>query len=477
MSDELPSDLADLAGTIRRRIADAGDDLAGYFDADRPLIGARAPGRLDVMGGIADYSGSLVLEMPLAAAARVAAQRRDDRRIEAVTLDPAAPERFRRFALDLDGLLERCASLPEAAKWLRGEVPEWGLYVAGVFAALVAEGDLAPDGGVGLWIESSVPEGRGVSSSAAIEVAVSQALCGVYGADLSAERQAALAQRAENEVVGAPCGIMDQMTAACGQRDKLMALRCQPAELLEPIALPEGVAFWGIDSDVSHSVAGADYGSVRVGAFMGYRMLAELAGMEVVHTGEQQVAVRDERWGGYLANIAPSAFERHYADHLPEWIKGRRFLEAFDGTTDAATTIEGERDYRVRRPTAHPIHEHARVRLFAKLIASKPDAEAMRLLGELMGQSHASYSACGLGAEGTDRLVDLVHEEGEAAGLYGAKITGGGSGGAVAVIGRPDAGDAVERVAERYGRETGRKPVVFAGSSPGAGALGAVDLP
>ncbi len=92
-----------------------------------------------------------------------------------------------------------------------------------------------------------------------------------------------------------------------------------------------------------------------------------------------------------------------------------------------------------------------------------------------MYDSHASYSRCGLGSDGTDRLVALVRAA-SGAGLFGAKITGGGSGGTVAVLGRPDAGWAVTEVARRYREETRRAARVFAGSSPGAARFGHVVL-
>jgi galactokinase len=84
-----------------------------------------------------------------------------------------------------------------------------------------------------------------------------------------------------------------------------------------------------------------------------------------------------------------------------------------------------------------------------------------------------SYGRCGLGSRGTDRLVALVKSAGPAAGLYGARITGGGSGGTVAIIGRPDASPAIARIVDQYERETGHRPYVFAGSSPGVAAVGA----
>jgi L-arabinokinase len=89
-----------------------------------------------------------------------------------------------------------------------------------------------------------------------------------------------------------------------------------------------------------------------------------------------------------------------------------------------------------------------------------------------MYETHKSYSDCGLGSSGTDRLVELVRELGPERGLFGAKITGGGSGGTVAVLGLASAAAAVREVAERYQRETGRAAQIFSGSSPGAAAFG-----
>ncbi|HXV60738.1 MAG TPA: GHMP kinase, partial [Vicinamibacteria bacterium] len=104
---------------------------------------------------------------------------------------------------------------------------------------------------------------------------------------------------------------------------------------------------------------------------------------------------------------------------------------------------------------------------FARLL--RGDAlENAPVLGELMYQSHASYSACGLGSEGTDRLVELARAAGARRGIFGAKITGGGSGGTVAVLARRDAEDAVREIADRYARERGIEPTLFGGSSSGA---------
>jgi L-arabinokinase len=211
---------------------------------------------------------------------------------------------------------------------------------------------------------------------------------------------------------------------------------------------------------------------------MGYRMIAEMAGLGVRQTASTgRLEIDDPGWRGYLSNLTPSEFEQTYAARLPDRIEGAEFLSRFQGTSDSVARVSPEHSYAVRIPTAHPIYENNRVRRFAELIAEPSgartrDGRQFELLGELMFQSHASYSACGLGSYGTDLLVRLVREAGPGRGLYGARITGGGSGGTVAVLARRDASPAIEAIASRYAEETGHRPQIFSGSSPGAAAFG-----
>jgi L-arabinokinase len=151
---------------------------------------------------------------------------------------------------------------------------------------------------------------------------------------------------------------------------------------------------------------------------------------------------------------------------------GAEFLARYSGTSDSVTTVDPSRRYSIRQATAHPVFENYRVHEFRSLLMTSPGEEQRVRLGELMLQSHASYSACGLGAPGTDLIVKLVRETGCEGGLYGARITGGGSGGTVVVLGCADAGHRIAGIAEKYRRITGYSPHVFSGSSPGAAQFG-----
>jgi L-arabinokinase len=135
--------------------------------------------------------------------------------------------------------------------------------------------------------------------------------------------------------------------------------------------------------------------------------------------------------------------------------------------------VKPDRSYSVRSATRHPVYEHARVQSFANILQNWEGLHQAEALGEMMYQSHDSYTACGLNSDGTDELVRLVREIGIAGGLYGARITGGGSGGTVAVLGQRDEAPAsIARIVEVYEQKTGYRPIVISGSSPGAAAFG-----
>lgn len=423
-----------------------------FFAPRLEIVISRAPGRLDVMGGIADYSGSLVLQRPIAEATFAAVQPAEDQRFTILSLT-AGTERA--FTLPVASLSAggNPISYEQSRELFRGS-DCWAGYVAGVFLVLMRERGAAFKGGARVLISSSVPEGKGVASSAALEVAPMHAVAGAFNVALDPQTLAILCQMVENLVVGAPCGLMDQMACACSESGALMAMLCQPAQLEESVKVPQEISFWGLDSGERHTVGGSDYRSVRTGAFMGHRMIGT---------------------PGYLASLSPAEFEQKYMSLLPVEMSGRDFLVRYGRTFDTVTTVDPSRTYKVRHPAAHPVYENHRVRAFRELLQGPQSEENWRLLGKLMYESHASYTACGLGSPGTDLIVKLVRAE-EAQGLYGARITGGGSGGTVAVVGRADAHAAVRRVVEAFERLTGHRPHVFEGTSPGAVQFGSLRI-
>ncbi|KAL3502183.1 hypothetical protein ACH5RR_036632 [Cinchona calisaya] len=490
---------------------------AALFDWEEDIYVARAPGRLDVMGGIADYSGSLVLQMPIREACHVAVQKIHPGKerlwkhaqarklakgegstpvLQIVSYGSELSNRGPTFDMDLSDFLdgEQPISYAKARNYFAQDPSQrWAAYVAGTILVLMKEKGIRFENSISMLVSSAVPEGKGVSSSASVEVASMSAIAASHGLKIPPRELALLCQKVENHVVGAPCGVMDQMTSACGESNKLLAMICQPAEVLGLVDIPSHIRFWGIDSGIRHSVGGTDYGSVRVGAFMGRRIIKSVAstllsqslssnGTTPDDSEEDGVELLEsEALLDHLCNLSPHRYEALYSKMLPESLLGETFLEKYTDHNDPVTVIDKKRNYGLRAAARHPIYENFRVKAFKALLTSATSDEQLTALGELMYQCHYSYSACGLGSDGTDRLVQLVQEmqhskmsksvEGT---LYGAKITGGGSGGTVCVIGKNciRSSEQIFEIQQKYKNATGYLPVIFEGSSPGAGKFG-----
>ena len=448
-----------------------------FFDPRRPLHVTRAPGRLDVMGGIADYSGALVLEMPIAAATWVAAQPSDEPEVVIESGDIRALGGEATVRIPLAEIVpERPLTYERAHALLTGDPRRaWAAYAAGALVVLHAELGKPLRHGLRLLVWSEVPVGKGLSSSAALEVATLEAVAPLVGATLNDREIALLAQKVENFVVGAPCGVMDQMTSALGRRDHLLELVCQPAEVIGQLRGPR-----------RHRVLRRRLGDsprrlrrrLRNGPRRGVHGLPHdhrrrgRSGPAAV-TGARRDRRRD------VQGIPGQRPRRRLARPLS---RGRSPSSCWEATSSRASrgrpilrpTIDPARSYPVRAATAHAIEEHQRVHEFRALLTDKRrvDEQTRVRLGELMYASHASYSACGLGSDGTDHLVALVREAGPRLGLYGAKITGGGSGGTVAVLAERGAQRAVSQIADLYELESGHGSAVYVGSSDGSRAFG-----
>ncbi len=453
-------------------------DQRDWLTGAAPVRCARAPGRLDAYGGISDYTGGTVCELPLDVAVRLAYQPRSDRlvRVRSLGLEShgLAPE----VTVDLDELLPAGGPVSyEEAQAKLGADPAaaWVRYVVGGWLVLVREGETAAiDHGANLVIASDVPLGAGVSSSAAMEVAALAALTGDLGLTIAGTRLARLGQIVENHVVGAPCGLMDQLTVTLGQADAMLVIRCQPDEILGVERLPDGVHFGAIHTGVKHSVSGGEYTAARVAAFMGHAIVLD-------HRRQNGwAAPLEDPYDGYLARLPLRDWELLYQRLLPAEMDGAEFLARYGGTVDTATAVDPRRCYRVAAAVAHHVLENARApQLLAALAAYAADRDPAALVraGELLLASHDSYrDNVGLGAPEADLLVEVAMERGPSAGVYGAKITGGGCGGSVAILGDERLPDALPRIAAEYEQRSGERSTVLFGSSDGALACGTLEV-
>ena len=374
-------------------------ELSADFAASRPMRLSRAPGRLDVMGGIADYTGSMVCELPLDRAAAVALQARGDRQVQVFSFNLLDDHKPFTFRMPLDAIARH------PAETLRREFDQpgrkWAAYLVGCLFVLHSEKliDLNDRAiaGLNLALYSTVPPGVGVSSSAAIEVATMMNLVDHFDlrGKMEAMRLAALCQMAENRIVGAPCGIMDQATSCLGEADRLFRMICQPHELLPPLRLPEGVRVVGINSNVRHDVGGPAYGRTRCTAFMGHRMI--LQRMRDIGAAAGRELMGDPM-NGYLANLDPDDYKHFFRPVLAEQMNGRDFVDRYDGTIDSGTTLEPGVEYAVRQATDHHVLEARRVRRFVEFIESAGQSNgaarrsALNRAGHLMYASHQSYT-------------------------------------------------------------------------------------
>ena len=444
-----------------------------FFSNKSPVFISRSPGRLDLMGGNDDYTGGLVFEMTICEATWAAAQVRNDDKIV-----------FKNKTAGIFGWKEQVEfylhELTDEVH-IRGLINgdpsiRWTAYALGNIYYLKKHFPDKVKKGIQIYLESDVPLNKGVSSSASLEVAVMKASASAYGIDLSGVQLALACQWVENVIAESACGIMDQVAVVLGDKDSVLPLVCQPCNPEPLIRLPEELQVWAIDSGVSHEVSGVEYEAARAAAFMGYKMICDWEGLEIeLDKSEQIPRYVDPRWNGYLANLPRSLFHEKYEQRLPEKMTGREYLNEYGLHVDPFTPVREDVVYHIRANTRYAVEENQRVQLFSELARAGTE-RAFLLMGDLMYQSHFAYTECGLGAEETDLLVQLARNEGIKNGIYGAKITGGGAGGTVAILGRKDAHPALDRIVARFAEVYGRTPYIFEGSSQGADKFGVVIL-
>ncbi|WP_299540408.1 galactokinase [uncultured Streptomyces sp.] len=346
-------------------------DLTALTDSFRALYGTEpegvwaAPGRVNLIGEYTDFNDGFVMPLALPQTARAAVARRTDGQL-------------RLHSTDVPGgviQLDVAALAPHQGHG-------WAAYPAGVVWALREAGhDIT---GADIQITSDVPTGAGLSSSAALEIVTALALNDLFGLGLTPTDLAVLGRRAENDFVGVPCGVMDQMASACCTEGHALHLDTRDlGQRQVPFDLPShGLRLLVVDTRVKHALGDGAYAERRAGCEEGARLLS-------------------------LKTLR----------ELP--------YEELDAALDRLAAAGA--DESVVRYVRHVVSDNARVEQVIALL----DAGDVRAAGPVLDAGHVSLRddlrvSC---AE-----LDLVVESATAAGALGARMTGGGFGGSAIVL-------------------------------------------
>jgi galactokinase len=344
-----------------------------------------APGRVNLIGEHTDYNDGFVLPLALGQGVVAAARARDDDLLRV------------RSAQRQDMVEVRLTDITP------GTVDGWSAYVAGVAWALRQRGHDIP--GIDVLVDGDVPVGAGLSSSAALECAVAIAWNDLADLKLSRDELAAIARSAENDVVGAPTGVMDQMASLHAKAGHLVFLDTRSLHVEQvPFDLaPAGLALLVIDSRAPHALVDGQYAERHQSCFTA----AKLLGVR---------ALRD----------------------IP--------LDDLDG---ALARLDEDI---LRRRVRHVVTENARVLEVVDVLSAGRDP---RDIGPALTASHESMRD---DFEITVVQVDTAVSTALAAGAYGARMTGGGFGGCVLALVDADRVDAVTAAVEREYRNRGFDP-------------------
>jgi galactokinase len=362
-----------------------------------PRWAAAAPGRVNLIGEHTDYNDGFVLPMAIERHIVIAA---DSNTSGQVTLHSVTTG--------------ETASFGVRPKVGRGE-PSWSNYVRGVIAGFQKAGKKVP--GFDAVIESSLPYGGGLASSAALEVATATLLEAMSGQALDPIEKALLCQRAEHDFAGVPCGIMDQFTSILGRENHALLLDCR-SRTTTPVAMtnPE-VTVLIINTNIRHKLAESEYAKRRSQCETAARAL-------------KVAALRDAT------------------------------LEALEAAQEQIEPV-------VFRRARHVITENERTLRMARAM----QASDWPAVGELMYASHASLrDDYEVSCPELDTVVEIAQAMGRAEGVIGCRMTGGGFGGCAVSLVQTDAVQRITRkLDEAYEKKTGRQTSIFS-SRPAAGA-------
>ncbi len=418
---------------------------------------ARAPGRLDVFGGISDYAGSLALMMPLTRHAVAALRPTDDGMLRVTSAE--GPEvslswaKLQAMAKDPHGGELLCKKLTEIKA-----TPDC-LVAIGTVLECVRAGWLTTEStGFKLAVGTNLSSVSDSGESAATAAATLATLLRWARKELSGVEAVRLVQTVETRWLGRPVGVSDAMCALEADACLLSQMHTIGRHVAGMLAVPKDYAFIAIDTGVKRDPDLTKYGVVRTATQMGVYLIGRIIEYENSN---------GSHWEGWLAQLSSSEFTKRFRDRLPTKMKGSEFLKLFGDLSDPLVKIEPSFVYRVRSRTEHHVHECSRAVQFAQALARADRTEhdvALLEAGDSMYASHWSYGQrCGLGCVESDLMVKLLRDQGPAFDVIGAKLTGRGAGGVVMVLVRDTerARATVARSTEIYQNKTGIEPALI----------------
>ena len=441
---------------------------------------ASAPGRLDLMGGLAEYSGSSVANLPIGGRVWVAVESVE---ADEVSIHLALPGQTSRKPADpvvipLSKLFTPDGSPidPEPARRLVDQQNSRETWC--VFAALLEmfRSRVIPrldHGGLAIAAGSTLTDVTCAAEDTALVAATVVALGGLQDITLDRDETPAFCQRVANNWLDLPIGISDAFCVLHGEPNTLREIECTSRSMVGSIRIPRQLTVIGLDCGVVHPDVMTKYVRARTASFMGLGLIDRI----MRHEGSG-----DSNLNGSLAQVSVADFVGRFRDRIPRKLKGSEYLQRFGETGDRLTQIDPKHVYKIRSRTEHHVYEHQRVRRFFECMrrvapgSEGLDEKALTDAGEFMYASHWSYGQrCGLGNIETDLLVNLIRKHGTGAGVYGAKITGRGCGGVVAVLMKAtdQAREAIDTAVRAYESETKYKVTVLRSTASGAMINGA----
>jgi L-arabinokinase len=467
----LPAPVAELLKRMK-------DDTATILSqGHKEVFVGRAPGRLDVMGGIADYTGSLACEMPLDAAAAVAVQRRDDRRLVLKNYGDgsggaAATQDL--VEMSLDDFYGTASLLPDATlQGLFAGPRQWAAGAAGTYPALARHKNMTRrTAGANVGYYSNVPTGGGAASTLATACATLAALMAAYHFVLEPLEAAMLANSVQYHVAGVPGGVADAATAMLGRKDQLLLFSGTTHSVKGYLPIPPGFTFAGIHTALAGTGWMDAVRKLRMSAIMAHAIIARMY---------KDLGMKKDPTGGYLAKVSPMLLEKYFLGVLPESVVGRDFVNEWGPVVDRAAAFDAAERYSPRSAALYHVMENARTQRFVEhlqAMAQGPQEAAVKAAteaGQLMVESHRSAAEhAGLRWANTDQLVELVMQRGAARGFYGARANGG----TVAVLAADTAEvrDGLAAICAAFEKKTGTTARLLTASSAGSAEAGPIKM-